>query len=86
MLPEEQVSAVNRYTKEIGQYLQEQAIVFQQITLTIPDFLYLKIKGKPTVKEAWDALKADFEKCSQMITIKLQKKLQDTCCNENRNI
>ena len=38
------------------QYLQEQAIVFQQIALTIPDSLYLKIKGKPTVKEAWDAL------------------------------
>ena len=85
-LTEEQVSAVNRYTKEIGQYLQEQAIVFQQITSTILDSLYLKIKGKLTVKEAWDALKADFKKCSQMITIELRKKLQDTCCNENGNI
>ena len=52
MLTEEQVSAVNRYTKQIGQYLQEQVIVFQHITSTIPDSLYLKIKGKLTVKEA----------------------------------
>ena len=38
------------------------------------------------MKEAWDALKADFERQSCMITIELQKKLQDTCCIEKRNI
>ena len=52
----------------------------------IPNSLYLKIKGKLTVKEAWDALKANFERWSHMITIELQKKLQDTCCIESRNI
>ena len=31
-------------------------------------------------------MKADFEKRSRMITIELQKKLQDTHCNENGNI
>ena len=60
-LTTEQVSLIEKYTKDLNQYLQEQAIVFQQIASTIPDFLYLKIKGKPTMKEAWDALKADFE-------------------------
>ena len=82
----EQVSAAEKYTRDISQYLQEQAIVFQQIALTIPDSLYLKIKGKPTVKEAWDTLKADFERRSHIITIELRKWLQDTCCVENGNI
>ena len=60
-LTTEQVSLIEKYTKDLNQYLQEQAIVFQQIASTIPDSLYLKIKGKLTVKEAWDALTADFE-------------------------
>ena len=55
----------------MNQYSQEQAIVLQQIASTIPDSLYLKIKGRMTVKEAWDVLKANFKKRSCMITIKL---------------
>ena len=52
-MTKEEVSAIENYLKEISQYLQEQAMVFQQIASTILDSLYLKIKGKPTVKEAW---------------------------------
>ena len=85
-LTKEQASAIENYPKEMSQYLQEQAIVFQQIASTIPDSLYLKIKGKPTVKEAWDALKADFENRSRKITVELQKRLQDTRCAENGNL
>ena len=83
---EEQVSKIEEYTKDMNQYSQEQAIVFQQIALTIPDLLYLKIKGRMTVKEAWDVLKANFKKRSCMITIELRKRLQDTQCSENGNI
>ena len=61
-------------------------MVFQQIVSMIPNTLYLKIKGKVTVKEAWDALKVDFEKQLCMITIELRKHLQDTRCAENGNI
>ena len=68
VLTQEKVSMNLKYAKEYVTYSQEEAIVFQQIASTILDSLYLKIKGKPTVKEAWDALKADFEKRSQMIT------------------
>ena len=67
----EQVSKIEKYTKDMNQYSQKQPIVFQQIALTIPDLLYLKIKGRMTVKEAWDVLKANFEKRSRMITIEL---------------
>ena len=83
---EEQVSKIEKYTKDMNQYSQEQAIVFQQIASTIPDSLYLKIKERTTVKEAWDVLKADFKKRSCMIMIELQKQLQDTQCGENGNI
>jgi gag-polypeptide of LTR copia-type len=85
-LTAEEVSSIEKYTKDTNQYLQEQAVVFQQIASTIPDSLYLKIKGKPTVKEAWAALKNDFEKRSKMITIDLRKRLYDIRCAENGNI
>ena len=39
-LTEAQVSTAERHMKSITQYLQEQAIVFQQIVSTIPDSLY----------------------------------------------
>ena len=39
-LTAEQVGLIEKYTKELNQYLQEQAIVFQQIASTIPDSLY----------------------------------------------
>ena len=61
-LTAEEVSQIEKHTRDLNQYLQEQAIIFQQIASTIPDSLYLKIKGKPTVKESWDILKADFER------------------------
>ena len=86
VLTQEEVSMNDEYARNIATYLQQQAIVFQQIASTIPDSLYLKIKGKPTIKEAWDALKADFEKRSRMITIELRKKLHDIRCAENGNV
>ena len=85
-LTAEDMSLNEQYLKDLGLYLQHQAIVFQQIASTIPDSLYLKIKGKAMVKEAWDALKENFEKQSHMFTIELRKHLQDTCCSENGNI
>ena len=84
--PEQPLTLADSGSKESTALMKEQAIVFQQIASTIPDSLYLKIKGKPTVKEAWDVLKADFEKRSCMITIKLRKRLQDTRCAENGNV
>ena len=52
VLTQEEVSMNDEYMRNIATYLQQQAIVFQQIASTIPDSLYLKIKGEPTVKEA----------------------------------
>ena len=52
----------------------------------ILDLLYLKIRGKPTVKEAWDLLKSYFEKRSQMFIVDLRCQLQDERCDDNANI
>jgi hypothetical protein len=50
--PEDPTSrTLSSNAKELGQYLQEPVIVFQQIASTILDSLYLKKKKKPTVKE-----------------------------------
>ena len=53
-------------------WFQKEAIVLQQVMYTILDLLYLKIRGKPTVKEAWDLLKSNFEKRSQMFMVDLR--------------
>jgi hypothetical protein len=66
-----EVSSNQQYAEDLSKYLQDQAIVSQQIASTIPDSLYLKIKGRATVKKAWDALKSDFEKRLHMITVDL---------------
>ena len=85
-LTEEEVSSNMQYERDLNKYLQEQAVVFQQIASTIPDSLYLKIKGKTSVKEAWETLKADFKKRSRMVTVDLRKCLYDIRCTENGNI
>ena len=81
----DEVSAMEAYQKAVSDWTRKEAIVLQQIVSTIPDALYLKIKGK-TVSEAWKVLKDDFEKRSCMFTIDLWRWLQDVCCKDNRNV
>ena len=73
------------YQKAVSDWTRKEVIVLQQIVSTIPDVLYLKIKGK-TVSEAWKVLKDDFEKRSHIFTINLWGQLQDVHCEDNRNI
>ena len=54
--------------------------------MTIPDSLYLKIRVKTTVKEAWDVLKVQFEMHSKMFMINQQKKLQEMQCAEEGDV
>ena len=60
------------YGDDLKEWFQKEAIVSQQVTSMIPESLYLKIRGKPMVKEAWDLLKSDFEKRSQMFMVDLR--------------
>ena len=49
-----------------------EAVVKQQIAGTIPDSLFMKIRGKGTVREIWDGLGDDFQKKSQMVSVDLR--------------
>jgi len=74
------------YRESLQDWTLKEAIVLQQIASTIPDSLYLKIKGKGTVKEAWDTLKHDFEVRSRMFTIDMRRKMQEEYCEESGDV
>lgn len=82
----EEVSAKEAYQKELHDWNQKQAVILQQIVSTIPDSLCLKIKGKMTVKKAWELLKEDFKKQSRMFTTDLRQRLQEQRCEENGDV
>ena len=71
-LTEEEEEKIATYGDNLEEWFQKEAIVLQQVMYTILDLLYLKIRGKPTVKEAWDLLKSNFEKRSQMFMVDLR--------------
>ena len=60
------------YEDDLKEWFQKEAIALQQVAL---DSLDLKIRRKPTVKEAWDLLKSNFEKRSQMFMVDLRCRL-----------
>jgi hypothetical protein len=63
-LTEDEEKAVTAYQKELRGWKQSEAIVKQEIASTIPDSLFMKVRGEKTAKEIWDLLKKDFEKRS----------------------
>ena len=77
---------IETYKKDLREWTQNRAIAMQQIASTIPDTLYLRIKGKGTVKDAWDALTKEFETRSRMFTIDLRRRLQDERCNDQGDV
>lgn len=81
----DEVSQMETHQNLISDWKRKEAIVLQQIVSTIPDALYLKIKGK-AVKDAWKLLMDDFGKRSRMFTIDLRRRLQDIRCEDNGNI
>ncbi|KAJ3740883.1 hypothetical protein DFH05DRAFT_1404893, partial [Lentinula detonsa] len=48
-----------------------EAIVKQQIASTIPDSLFIKHRSKGSAKELFDALAAEFERKSRMVSVDL---------------
>ncbi|KAG2140250.1 uncharacterized protein EDB93DRAFT_1040230, partial [Suillus bovinus] len=54
------------YKTELKDWRMGQAITKQQIAGTIPDSLFIQIKGLATVKEIFTHLSSLFEQCSHM--------------------
>lgn len=85
-LTEEEQKIIDTHNKDLREWTTNEAIVWQQIASTIPDSLFLKIKGKETVKEAWDLLKSDYEKRSKMFMVDLRRRIQDQKCDEGGDV
>ncbi|KAJ7277624.1 hypothetical protein C8J57DRAFT_1060504, partial [Mycena rebaudengoi] len=57
------------WKKDLKVWTQGEAIVKQQITGTIPDSLFMKIRNKKTALEIWSALANEFQKKSRMVSV-----------------
>ncbi len=58
----------------------------QEIASTIPDSLFLKVKGEVTAGKMWEKVKDEFKKKSKMMTVDLCRKLQEEHCPENGDV
>ncbi len=63
-----------------------EAVVKQQIATTIPDSLFMKIRGKGNALEIWKALTADFQNKSQMVSVDLRRRLQQLTMYRKSNV
>ena len=68
------------WKKAVKEWRQGEAVVKQQIAGTIPDSLFMKVRGKGTAWEIWDGLGDDFQKKSQMVSVDLRRHLQQEKC------
>jgi hypothetical protein len=57
------------WKKELRAWKLAEAVVKQQITATIPDSLFTKIRTKGTAREIWEAVKKDFQNKSRMVSV-----------------
>ncbi|TBU21882.1 hypothetical protein BD309DRAFT_819537, partial [Dichomitus squalens] len=56
---------------ELAGWKKGEAIVKQLIASTIPDSLFMKVRAKGTAHAIWQALAAEFEKRSRMVSLDL---------------
>ncbi|RDB21868.1 Retrovirus-related Pol polyprotein from transposon TNT 1-94 [Hypsizygus marmoreus] len=74
------------YKTKLKTWRQGEAIVKQQIAGTIPDSLFMKIRGLPKAQGIWEALSNDFQKKSRMVSVDLRRRLQDERCPEKGDV
>jgi len=68
-----EMTAKLEWKKKLKIWKQGEAIVKQQIAATIPDSLFMKIRGKGNALEIWSSLTKEFEKKSQSVAMDLRK-------------
>ncbi|KAJ6555943.1 hypothetical protein B0H19DRAFT_947237, partial [Mycena capillaripes] len=71
VLTAQQTVLDTEWKKELKLWQQGEAIVKQQIAGTIPDSLFMKIRGKPTASAIWKELQDEFQKKSRMVSVDL---------------
>ena len=71
---------VQEWEKKVKEWKQGEAIVKQQIAKSIPDSLFIKIRGAKSAFEIWEALSTVFQKQSRMVAVDLRRRLQMERC------
>ncbi|KAG2046777.1 hypothetical protein BDR06DRAFT_898601, partial [Suillus hirtellus] len=67
----DKIKAVQTYEKELAEWLKKYAIVKQQNAVMLLDSLFVKLLSKPTAKDYYDMLKAQFEQQSLVFSAEL---------------
>jgi len=78
--------AVAEYPEKYATWWKENGYVKQLIGSALPETLFIKIRNKTCTSAIWDALANEFENCSCVVAIELQRKLQDLCCAEKGDV
>ncbi|KAG1734690.1 uncharacterized protein EDB91DRAFT_1056821 [Suillus paluster] len=82
----DEIRELSVYRTAMKEWCMGEAILTQQIAGTIPDSLFIQVKNLVTAGEIFMYLPNPFEKCSQVMSVKLLQKLQDQKCPEKGNI
>src|SRR6266545_4557988 len=70
------------WQEKVKVWRQGEAVVKQQIAVTIPDSLFMKIRTKGTAYQIWEALTLEFQNKSRMVSVDLRRQLQQQCCGD----
>ena len=85
-LTKDEEKLVEEWTKELKIWKQGEVIVKQQIAATIPDSLFMKIRGKTTALEIWNTLAKEFQNKSKMVSVDLRRRLQLERCHDKGDV
>jgi len=82
----DEIRELTAYKAAMKEWRLGEAITKQQIAGMIPDSLFIQVKSLATAGEIFMYLSNLFEKHSQVVSVKLLRKLQDQKCPEKGNI
>jgi hypothetical protein len=85
-LTEANEKKLEEWKEKLRIWKQGEAVVKQQVAATIPDSLFMKIQGKGTAYEIWQALTKDFQNKSRMVSVDLRRRLQQQRCAEKGDV
>lgn len=77
---------LKEWKESLQEWKQAEAIVKQQVAVTISDSLFMKIRDKKTTHKIWEALQDDFQNKSKMVAVDLRRHLQQEQCLEREDI
>ena len=83
---EEEERREREWKAELKDWRRGEAVVKQQVAATIPDSLFMKIRGRGTALEIWEALQAEFQNRSRMVSVDLRRRLQQEKCGEKGDV